>query len=94
MSSTEALATTTWHVRIDLGDHGRETHAVAHLQTGSDTHLSGRGTARTSPADPVVPEIGEELAAARALSDLAHRLLDAAAGDLAAVLHERVRIEG
>jgi hypothetical protein len=29
-----------------------------------------------------VPEIGDEIAVARALSDLGHRLLDAAAGDL------------
>jgi hypothetical protein len=31
-----------------------------------------------------VPEIGDELAAGRALSDLAHHLLDVAADDVAA----------
>jgi hypothetical protein len=39
----------------------------------------GFGRARRNPADPDLPVVGEELAAARALSELAHRLLDAAA---------------
>ena len=39
----------------------------------------GWGQAKRSPGDPSVPVIGEELAAARALSDLAHQLLHAAA---------------
>jgi len=32
-----------------------------------------------------VPEIGDELAAARALSDLAHRLLDVTIADIEAI---------
>jgi len=34
-----------------------------------------------------VPEIGDELAASRALADLAHQLLDAAATDIEGVTH-------
>jgi uncharacterized protein DUF1876 len=34
-----------------------------------------------------VPEIGDELAVSRALADLAHQLLDAAAGDIEAITH-------
>ncbi|HML01622.1 MAG TPA: DUF1876 domain-containing protein [Acidimicrobiales bacterium] len=43
------------------------------------TAFTGAGQARRNPADANQPVIGEELAAARALSDLAHKLLDAAA---------------
>jgi hypothetical protein len=41
--------------------------------------FTGAGRARRDPADPNLPMVGEELAAARALSDLTHKLVDAAA---------------
>ncbi len=37
--------------------------------------FEGVGLARRNPVDPNVPAVGEELATARALTDLAHRLL-------------------
>ena len=40
--------------------------------------FSGLGRARRNPADPNLPMVGEELAAARALSDLSHKLVEAA----------------
>jgi hypothetical protein len=83
----------TWHVRIDIEEYEGSTHAVARLDTGAGTDLNGRGTALLNPRDSDVPEIGDELAAARALSQLAHVLLDTAAGDLSDVLHRRVRLE-
>ncbi|MGZ6637221.1 MAG: dsRBD fold-containing protein, partial [Solirubrobacteraceae bacterium] len=39
----------------------------------------GFGQAKRAPADPNVPVVGQDLAAARALSDLSHKLLEAAA---------------
>jgi hypothetical protein len=92
MSATPPVGK-TWHVRIDIGEHDGLTHAVARLESGSGTDLRGRGEAQLNPNDPDVPEIGDELAAARALSQLAHTLLDAAAGDLSQLLHERVRLD-
>jgi len=73
-----------WSVEIYIDEHGdeRRTHAEARLHTGDRTHLKGEGTAMRNPADPEVPEIGDELAAARALADLAHRLLESAANDV------------
>lgn len=73
---------TTWTVDIQLDEHEGRTRAVARLHTHDTERLVGVGSARLNPADRDVPEIGEELAAARALSELSHRLLDAAAGDL------------
>jgi hypothetical protein len=40
--------------------------------------FTGFGRARRNPADPNLPMVGEELAAARALSDLSHKLVEAA----------------
>jgi hypothetical protein len=48
---------------------------VVHLDAG-DRSLSGYGRSRRNPTDPSRPQIGEELAAARALHDLARHLTD------------------
>lgn len=83
-----------WTVDIYLSeeDSGATavTNAEARLHTGDATDLRGHGVARKHPADADVPEIGDELAAARALSDLAHQLLHAAAEDIEGVTHEPV----
>jgi hypothetical protein len=88
--SSELSVSKSWSVQIDIGEHEGKTRAVAHLRTGDQTSLTGTGTARLNPADPDVPEIGDELAAARALSQLAHALLEAAADDISGVLHKPV----
>lgn len=74
--------TKSWTVRIEIGEHDGRTRAVAHLQTRDTGTLVGVGFARLHPADPDVPEIGDEIAVARALSELGRRLLDTATGDL------------
>jgi hypothetical protein len=84
--------TKTWHVDIYLGEHEGQTHAEARLRPGDDVTLTGTGTARLNPSDRDVPEIGDELATARALSDLAHRLLHAAAEDIEDITHEKARL--
>ena len=73
-------------MQIDIGEHEGMTRATAHLRTGDRTSLTGTGTARLNPADRDVPEIGDELAAARALSQLAHVLLEVAADDISGVV--------
>jgi hypothetical protein len=90
--------TRTWKVRIDLfetddvhGD-GDVTKAHAELTTSSGTQLRGQGRARRAPQDRDVPEIGDELAAARALRDLADRLLRATSEDISALEHEDVHL--
>ena len=67
-----------WTVEIVFTEDSDRTRADARLRTGTrDYHAWGR--ARRNPSDPDVPAVGEELAAARALSDLVHQLVDAAA---------------
>lgn len=72
----------TWSVKIDIGEHDGRTRAIARLHTRDTERMSGVGFARLNPADHDVPEIGDEIAVARALADLGHHLLEAAAGDL------------
>ncbi len=48
---------------------------VVHLDAG-DRSLAGYGRSRRNPTDPSMPQVGEELAAARALYDLARHLTE------------------
>ncbi|MGW2747364.1 DUF1876 domain-containing protein [Streptomyces sp. NPDC001450] len=74
--------TTEWKVRLHLfEDDDGTTKAHVVLDTGT-TALTGHGTAHRHPADTNVPEIGDELAAGRAMVDLAHQLLETAEGDI------------
>ena len=50
------------------------------------------GRAKLNPDDYDVPEIGDEIAVARALTDLGHRLLIMAATDLEQVTHQPARL--
>jgi hypothetical protein len=69
---------TTWHVALRFVEDDERTRADAILEL-RDHRFHGWGQAKRSPEDPNVPVVGEELAAARALGDLAHQMLDAAA---------------
>ena len=71
-----------WTVTIAIDEHDGYTPAVARLLTRDTDQLTGVGLARLDPADRDVPEIGGEIAVARALSDLSHRLLQAATEDV------------
>ena len=70
-----------WNIVINIDEHEGRTRAVARLQT-QDGERVGVGLARLNPADRDVPEIGDELAVARALADLGNRLLVATAADV------------
>lgn len=83
--------TDTWPVEISLREEGRETRAEARL-TRPGIDVAGHGQARRNPDDPEVTQIGEEIAAARALSDLAHQLLGVAAERIEGVTHEHAHL--
>jgi hypothetical protein len=85
-----AMHAKRWTVTIsidEVDDDRTRAHAV--LDTGGSSHITGEGFARRNPVDRPIPEIGDELAAGRALSDLAHRLLDVAADDIEAFAASR-----
>jgi hypothetical protein len=63
-----------WTVEIYISEEGDATTARAVLTNEEGAHVTGVGDAHRNPADQQVPEIGDELATARALADLAERL--------------------
>jgi hypothetical protein len=81
-----------WRADIMIGEDDGRTYAEARLITETPSELVGRGRALVSAHDVDVPEIGDEVAAARALRDLANRLLDLASGDISGVTKQPVRL--
>ncbi|MFC4333676.1 DUF1876 domain-containing protein [Salininema proteolyticum] len=71
-----------WDVDVDIEENQDSTVATATLHQGEATVLKRRGRARRNPDDRPMPEIGEELACARALSDLGHALMSEASKDV------------
>jgi hypothetical protein len=85
------MTTKTWTVQVTLDENGDDTLADAALSVENKMELRGRGTSRRNPHDESEPRIGDELATARALSDLAHQLLAAAASDIESKTHVPAR---
>ena len=68
---------TRWTVEIFLSETDDHTHAHALLLSGLQPPLAATGEATLSEHDDLdVPEVGFELAAARALRSLSDKLLD------------------
>ena len=78
-----------WTVGISIDEHEGNTRAKARLRW-RDQESVGVGLARLNPADRNVNDIGDELAAARALADLAKRMLAVTAHDIEAVTNQPV----
>jgi hypothetical protein len=60
-------------VTLAIDEQRGRTYAKVELQWGS-SHLAGLGVAYRHPADTLVSKTGQELATARALSDLAEQV--------------------
>lgn len=76
-----------WTVEVSIDEHQGLTRAKARLRW-RERETVGVGMARLNPADRDVAEIGDELAVARALSDLGNRIKAEAAEDIESVTHE------
>jgi hypothetical protein len=82
MNTTESeCVRKKWTVEVSIDEGPGMTRAKAQLRW-HDREIVGVGTSRLDPADRSVSEIGDELAAARAVSDLGRRLLSASAQDI------------
>jgi hypothetical protein len=77
-----------WHIEVEFQEDDTQTEAAALLRLRDGVELAARGTARRNPDDPAQPQIGEEIAAARALSDPVHQLLDKAATQIEEATHK------
>ena len=84
--------TRTLPIQVHITERESDTVADATLTLTSGAVVRGHGVAYRHPRDPDVPEIGDELATARALSELAHHLVDAAAENISTREHRPVHL--
>lgn len=71
-----------WAIDVHIYESGDDTDVRAVLTATTATKVEGIGHARRHPRDRKVPEIGDELAAGRALIDLGSRLVQLAGVDI------------
>lgn len=81
-----------WQVRVSIFESGDDTSANVVLVADAPEHLSARGEARRSKDDTSVPEIGDEVAVARALRHLADKLMEAAETDIEMLTGEEAHV--
>jgi hypothetical protein len=87
----KADGTKTCQIDLVVEEHEERTRAKARL-AWAGRRLVGIGLARLDPADEPVARIGDELAIARALSDLSNQLFALASTDIQASTHEPVTV--
>jgi hypothetical protein len=78
-----------WQVRITIFESDDDTHAKVVLLADSPQRVTAQGDSVRAAHDKVVPEIGDEIAVARALRHLADHLIATAEGDIAALTGEQ-----
>ncbi|GGS19676.1 hypothetical protein GCM10010252_68890 [Streptomyces aureoverticillatus] len=64
-----------WHVELEFSEEGNRTSAAALLRLQDGNELKARGYAMRHPSDQEQLRVGEEIAGARALLDLASQLM-------------------
>lgn len=86
----------TWTIDINITEQAEEglTRATAVLHSDTRTPLHGEGEALRRPTVTDVPQIGDELATARAVADLAYQLLDVTSRDIEQVTHRAEHLQG
>jgi hypothetical protein len=82
---------TSLRIDISVTEDADHCEAVARVRMG-EREFSGWGRARRNPSDPEMPVVGEELAVARALSEVSHQLVVAAADSLESALGRPVAL--
>jgi Domain of unknown function (DUF1876) len=87
------MADQMWQVNITFTEDGDRTRGDATLEL-ADQRFHGFGQAKRAPGDPNLPVIGQDLAAARALSELSHQLLNAAAARIEEFEGHKVSVHG
>jgi hypothetical protein len=81
--------TKTCQVDVLIEEQEERTRAKARLSWAGKDYV-GIGLARLDPADEPVARIGDELAIARALSDLSNQLMALTSTDIQASTHQPV----
>jgi len=81
-----------WIVDLNFEEDDNRTTCTASLSGFSAPGVRGLGVARRNPDDSPDSTIGEELAAARACSNLAHELVNKAASGIESRTHETAHL--
>jgi hypothetical protein len=81
-----------WTINLSFEEDDTRTAATATISAPGSPEIKGHGYARRNPEDRPAPLIGEEIAAARALSNLAHELLERAASDIETSTHRPAQL--
>lgn len=87
----DELDRTSVRVDVAITEDPEHTEAIARVRV-RNRDFAASGRARRNPEDPNLPVVGEELAVARALSDLSHQLVGAAADTLESKLGRSVSL--
>ena len=64
-----------WHVELEFTEEGNRTSAAALVRLGDGAEVRGRGYALRHPSDTAQLRVGEEIAGARALMEIASQML-------------------
>lgn len=64
-----------WHIELEFEEDTRRTRAAALVRLSDGSEVRAHGYASRHPSDSGQPRVGEEIAGARALNELAMKLL-------------------
>ncbi|MET7456937.1 DUF1876 domain-containing protein [Streptomyces sp. NPDC005574] len=71
-----------WHIELEFQEDERHTRAAAMVRLPDGTEIRTHGHASRHQSDSNQPRVGEEVAGARALNELAMQLLTKAHGEI------------
>ncbi|MFG2136783.1 DUF1876 domain-containing protein [Streptomyces sp. NPDC048650] len=83
MMKTQTVA--GWHVELEFEEDTHRTRAAALVRLPDGSEMRAQGYASRHPVDSDQPRVGEEVAGARALNELAMKLLTKAHDEIDAV---------
>lgn len=64
-----------WHIELEFEEDSERTRAAALVRLSDGSEVRAHGYANRHPSDSEQPRVGEEIAGARALDELAMKLL-------------------
>jgi hypothetical protein len=74
--------TVGWHIELEFEEDDQHTRAAAMVRLPDGTEVRTQGHASRHHTDANQPRVGEEIAGARALNELAMQLLTKAHGEI------------